>query len=200
MFKRGMRFLLIFLFPLTITIFLIFTSAFAKDKIYTCKPVAASVVLESGQIYGETLDTMDEEAGLLSVVPISQFLISEEEGFFYKNNSIRDFESLLMFENFTDHKELLEFEKIAQEFDDYLGIKNLNVFYLPYRNFKDEKLESSSIKRIAINIHKNFTSEITIPKDMKDVSMYHFLRKCDGEDKNGPIQVNFEPGYNKALG
>ena len=188
------------IFILVLICLLMSTSAFPKDKIYTCKPVAASVVLESGQIYGETLDTMDEEAGLLSVVPISQFLISEEEGFFYKNNSIRDFESLLMFENFTDHKELLEFEKIAQEFDDYLGIKNLNVFYLPYRNFEDGKLESSSIKRIAINIHKNFTSEITIPKDMKDVSMYHFLRKCDGEDKNGPIQVNFEPGYNKALG
>jgi len=186
-----MRFLLVFL--------LISTTAFAKDKIYTCKPVAASVVMESGQIYGETIDTMDEEAGLLSVVPTSQFLISEEEGFFYKNNSVRDFESLLMFENFNNHKELLEFERIAQELDDYLGIKNLNVFYLPYRNFEDGKLESSSIKRIAINIHKNFTSEITIPKDMKDVSMYHFLRKCDGDKENGPIQVNFEPGPNKAL-
>ena len=131
--------------------------------------------------------------------PISQFLISEEEGFFYKNNSIRDFESLLMLENFTDHKEVLEFEKIAQELDNYLGIKNLNVFYLPYHNFKDGKLESSSIKRIAINIDKNFTSEITIPKDMKDISMYHFLRKCDGDKEKGPIQINFEPGPNKAL-
>ena len=96
--------------------------------------------------------------------------------------------------------EVLKFEKIAQELDDYFDIKNLKVFYLPYRNFtKDGKLESSSIKRIAINIHKNFTSEITIPKDMKDVSMYHFLRICDGDKENGPIQVNFEPGPNKAL-
>ena len=67
--KRIMRFLLIFL--------LISTTAFAKDKIYTCKPVAAAVVLESGQTYSETLDTMDEEAALLSVVPTSQFLISK---------------------------------------------------------------------------------------------------------------------------
>ena len=84
-----MRFLLIFL--------LISTTAFAKDKIYTCKPVAAAVVMESGQTYSETLDTMDEEAALLSVVPTSQFVISEEEGFFYKNNPSRNFESLLNF-------------------------------------------------------------------------------------------------------
>ena len=186
-----MRFLLVFL--------LISTTAFAKDKIYTCKPVAAAVVLESGQTYSETLDTMDEEAALLSVVPTSQFLISEEEGFFYKNNPSRNFESLLNFENLVDYKEVLKFEKIAQELDDYFDIKNLKVFYLPYRNFKDGKLESSSIKRIAINIDKNFTSEITIPKDMKDISMYHFLRKCDGDKEKGPIQVNFEPGPNKAL-
>ena len=186
-----MRFLLIFL--------LISTTAFAKDKIYTCKPVAAAVVLESGQTYSETLDTMDEEAALLSVVPTSQFLISKEEGFFYKNNPSRNFESLLNFENLVDHKEVVEFEKISQELDDYFDIKNLKVFYLPYRNFKDGKLESSSIKRIAINIEKNFTSEITIPKDMKDISMYHFLRKCDGEKDKDPIQVNFEPAPNKAL-
>ena len=71
-----MRFLLIFL--------LISTTTFAKDKIYTCKPVAAAVVMETGQTYSETLDTMDEEAPLLSVVPTSQFLISKEEGFFTK--------------------------------------------------------------------------------------------------------------------
>ena len=75
-----MRFLLIFL--------LISTTAFAKDKIYTCKPIAAAAVTKSGQIYAETLADMDEEAGLLSVVPESQFLISKEEGFFYKNPSV----------------------------------------------------------------------------------------------------------------
>ena len=162
--------------------------------------MAAAVVMKSGQTYSETLDDMDEEAALLSVVPTSQFLISKEEGFFYKNNPIRSFESLLNLENIVDHKEaVLEFEKIAQELDDYFDIKNLKVFYLPYRTFKDGKLESSSIKRIAISVNKNFTSEITIPKDMKDVAMYHFLRKCDGDKENGPIQVNFEPGPNKAL-
>ena len=188
-----MRFLLIFL--------LISTSAFAQDKIYTCKPVAAAVMMESGQIYSESLDTMDEEAGLLSVVPESKFLISEEEGFFYKNNPNRDFESLATFESIGFHKKLIEIEKISARLDEALNIKTLKVFYLPYRSYtKEGKLESRSIKRIAINVDKNFTSEITIPTNgMKDVSMYHFLRICDGDKENGPIQVNFEPGPNKAL-
>ena len=76
----------------------------------------------------------------------------------------------------------------------------LKIFYLPYQNYtKEGKLEGRSLKRIAINIDNNFTSEITIPLDMKDVSMYHFLRKCDTKDNKGPIQVNFEPQPNKAL-
>ena len=187
-----MRFLLIFL--------LISTTAFAQDKIYTCKPIAAAAVMESGQMYTETLADMDEEAGLLSVVPESQFLISKEEGFFYKNNPNRPFETLIMFENLGDYKRILEIEKVSQQLDEALNIKPLKVFYLPYRNYtEDGELQGSSIKRIAIHVNKGFTSEITIPMDMKDVSMYHFLRKCDGEEEKDPIQVNFEPGPNKAL-
>ena len=192
MLQRRMRFLLIFL--------LISTTAFAQDKIYTCKPIAAAAVMESGQMYTETLADMDEEAGLLSVVPESQFLISKEEGFFYKNNPNRNFETLIMFENLGDYKRILEIEKVSQQLDEALNIKPLKVFYLPYRNYtEDGELVGSSIKRITINVNKGFTSEITIPTDMKDVSMYHFLRKCDGEEEKGPIQVNFEPGPNKAL-
>ena len=187
-----MRFLLVFL--------LISTTAFAQDKIYTCKPIAAAAVMESGQIYTETLADMDEEAGLLSVVPESQFLISKEEGFFYKNNPSRNFEALTMFENLDDYEKILDIEKISQELDKTLNIKPLKVFYLPYRNYtKEGKLQGSSIKRITINVNKNFTSEITIPIDMKDISMYHFLRKCQGNDDKDNIQVDFEPGFNKAL-
>ena len=187
-----MRFLLVFL--------LISTSVFAQDKIYTCKPVAASAVMESGQIYSETLADMDEESGLLSAVPESQFLISKEEGFFYKNNPNRSFETLIMFENLGDYKRILEIEKVSQQLDEAFNIKPLKVFYLPYRNYtEDGELLGSSIKRITINVNKGFTSEITVPINMKDVSMYHFLRKCDGEEERGPIQVNFEPGPNKAL-
>ena len=117
-----MRFILIFL--------LISTTAFSQDKIYTCKPIAAAAVMETGQMYSETLDDMDEEAGLLSVVPESQFLISKEEGFFYKNNSNRDFESLIMFENLVDYKRILEIEKVSQQLDEVLNIKPLKVFYI----------------------------------------------------------------------
>ena len=189
-----MRFLLIFL--------LISTTAFSQDKIYTCKPIAAAAVMETGQMYSETLADMDEEAGLLSIVPESQFLISKEEGFFYKNNSNRDFESLIMFENLVDYKRILEIEKVSQQLDEALNIKPLKVFYLPYRSFtEDGEPIGESIKRITINENKGFTSEITIPINgsMKDISMYHFLRKCDGEEEKDPIQVNFEPGPNKAL-
>jgi len=87
-----------------------------------------------------------------------------------------------------------------KELDKTLNIKPLKVFYLPYRNYtKEGKLQGSSIKRITINVDKNFTSEITIPIDMKDISMYHFLRKCRGDDEKDNIQVDFEPGFNKAL-
>ena len=195
------RFLLIYFFPITIMFLLISAATFAQDKIYTCKPVAAAVVMESGQMYHESLETMDEEAGLLSVVPESQFLISKEEGFLYKNNPNRDFESLITLENIGFHKEIIEVEKISKRIDEALNIKNLKVFYMPYRSYTIEgKFQSGSIKRIAINVDKNFTSEITIPiRGMKDISMYHFLRKCDGNKEDGPIQVNFEPGPNKAL-
>ena len=104
-----------------------------------------------------------------------------------------------MFENLGDYKRILEIEKVSQQLDEAFNIKPLKVFYLPYRNYtEDGELLGSSIKRITINVNKGFTSEITIPINMKDVSMYHFLRKCDGEEKD-PIQVNFEPGPNKAL-
>ena len=130
------RFLLIYFFPITIMFLLISAATFAQDKIYTCKPVAAAVVMESGQMYHESLETMDEEAGLLSVVPESQFLISKEEGFLYKNNPNRDFESLITLENIGFHKEIIEVEKISKRIDEVLNIKNLKVFY---KNFFEKK-------------------------------------------------------------
>ena len=45
----------------------------ANETIFTCKPVYAAVQTETGMFYEETLEEMDEEAGLLSVVPISKF-------------------------------------------------------------------------------------------------------------------------------
>ena len=176
----------------------------ANETIFTCKPVYAAVQTENGTTYEETLEEMDEEAGLLSVVPISKFAI-RNDGFFYKNNPLRRFEYLKTYNEIMSDQEISpkiinainEIEEASILFDKKLGEKNLKTFYLPYLNYsEDGNLLSSSIKRISINTKNNFTSEITIPSHSIDgVSLYYFLRKCDGEG----IKVDFEPAFNKAL-
>ena len=181
-----------------------FTISKADETIFTCKPVYAAVQMENGAFYEETLEEMDEEAGLLSVVPISKFSI-RNDGFFYKNNPLRRFEYLKTYNEIMSDEEISpkiinavnEIEEASILLDKKLGEKNLKTFYLPYLNYsQDGNLLSSSIKRISINTKNNFTSEITIPSHPIDgVSLYYFLRKCDGEG----IKVDFEPGFNKAL-
>ena len=182
----------------------LFTISKANETIFTCKPVYAAVQTENGTTYEETLEEMDEEAGLLSVVPISKFSI-RNDGFFYKNNPLRRFEYLKTYNEIMSDQEISpkiinainEIEEASILFDKKLGEKNLKTFYLSYLNYsQDGNLLSSSIKRISINTKNNFTSEITIPSHPIDgVSLYYFLRKCDGEG----IKVDFEPGFNKAL-
>ena len=182
----------------------LFTISKANETIFTCKPVYAAVQTENGTTYEETLEEMDEEAGLLSVVPISKFSI-RNDGFFYKNNPLRRFEYLKTYNEIMSDQEISpkiinainEIEEASILFDKKLGEKNLKTFYLPYLNYsQDGNLLSSSIKRISINTKNNFTSEITIPSHPIDgVSLYYFLRKCDGEG----IKVDFEPAFNKAL-
>ena len=182
----------------------LFTISKADEAIFTCKPVYAAVQTENGTFYEETLEEMDEEAGLLSVVPISKFSI-RNDGFFYKNNPLRRFEYLKTYNEIMSDQEISpkiinainEIEEASILFDKKLGEKNLKTFYLPYLNYsQDGNLLSSSIKRISINTKNNFTSEITIPSHSIDgVSLYYFLRKCDGEG----IKVDFEPAFNKAL-
>ena len=182
----------------------VFTISKANETIFTCKPVYAAVQTENGTTYEETLEEMDEEAGLLSVVPISKFSI-RNDGFFYKNNPLRRFEYLKTYNEIMSDQEISpkiinsinEIEEASILFDKKLGEKNLKTFYLPYLNYsQDGNLLSSSIKSISINTKNNFTSEITIPSHSIDgVSLYYFLRKCDGEG----IKVDFEPAFNKAL-
>ena len=182
----------------------LFTISKANETIFTCKPVYAAVQTENGTTYEETLEEMDEEAGLLSVVPISKFSI-RNDGFFYKNNPLRRFEYLKTYNEIMSDQEISpkiinainEIEEASIFFDKKLGEKNLKTFYLHYLNYsQDGNLLSSSIKRISINTKNNFTSEITIPSHPIDgVSLYYFLRKCDGEG----IKVDFEPAFNKAL-
>ena len=188
---------------LLLSLFL-FTISKANETIFTCKPVYAAVQTENGTTYEETLEEMDEEASLLSVVPISKFSI-RNDGFFYKNNPLRRFEYLKTYNEIMSDEEISpkiinavnEIEEASILLDKKLGEKNLKTFYLPYLNYsQDGNLLSSSIKRISINTKNNFTSEITIPSHSIDgVSLYYFLRKCDGEG----IKVDFEPAFNKAL-
>ena len=182
----------------------LFTISKANETIFTCKPVYAAVQTEKGTFYEETIEEIDEEAGLLSVVPISKFSI-RNDGYFYKNNPLRRFEYLKTYNEIMSNEEISpkiinainEIEEASILFDKKLGEKNLKTFYLPYLNYsQDGNLLSSSIKRISINTKNNFTSEITIPSHSIDgVSLYYFLRKCDGEG----IKVDFEPAFNKAL-
>ena len=182
----------------------LFTISKANETIFTCKPVYAAVQTENGAFYEETLEEMDEEADLLSVVPISKFSI-RNDGYFYKNNPLRRFEYLKTYNEIMSDEEISpkiinavnEIEEASILLDKKLGEKNLKTFYLPYLNYsQDGNLLSSSIKRISINTKNNFTSEITIPSHSIDgVSLYYFLRKCDGEG----IKVDFEPAFNKAL-
>ena len=182
----------------------LFTISKANETIFTCKPVYAAVQTENGTTYEETLEEMDEEAGLLSVVPISKFSI-RNDGFFYKNNPLRRFEYLKTYNEIMSDQEISpkiinsinEIEEASILLDKKLGEKNLKTFYLPYLNYsQDGNLLSSSIKRISINTKNNFTSEITIPSHPIDgVSLYYFLRKCNGEG----VKVDIEPAFNKAL-
>ena len=56
---------------------------------------------------------------------------------------------------------------------------------------------SVALKRISIDIKNNLTAEVTLPgKIISGVTLYYFLRSCDVKG----VAVDFEPGFNKALG
>tara|TARA_B100000700_G_scaffold327509_1_gene442255 strand:- start:1772 stop:2359 length:588 start_codon:yes stop_codon:yes gene_type:complete len=176
---------------------LTFNNLNAEEKIFSCKPVQAAVQTSTGHTYHETLEDMDEEAGLLSAVPTSEFLLSNNE-VFYKNNPSRDFEYLFTYEEMVNkYKFVEELETAFRLVDKELGVENVRVFYLMYNSFDENNNNLSSLKRISINKKNHFTSEITVPSNDDKIELYYFLRKCDGQKDS--IQVDFEPGFNKAL-
>jgi len=183
--KFILKVILIFLLPLNI---------FANEKIYSCKPVAAAVQIESGHTYYETLEDQDEESALLSAVPVSTFSV-RTDGVYYKNNPYREYEYL-----YTLQEALKEFDNIgidkieddAQILDKTMGVENFRVFYLSYVND-----DVSALKRISIDIQNNQTTEITLPNQIiNGVVLYYFLRSCDVKG----VAVDFEPSFKKALG
>ncbi|MDA7606324.1 hypothetical protein N8726_01840 [Pelagibacteraceae bacterium] len=183
--KFILKIILIFLLPLNL---------FANEKTYSCKPIAAAVQIESGHIYYETLEDQDNESALLSAVPISNFSV-RTDGVYYKNNPYREYEYLYTLQEALKKFDNIGIDKIeddAQILDKTMGVENFRVFYLSYVND-----DVSALKRISIDIQNNLTTEITLPKEIiNGVALYYFLRSCDVKG----VAVDFEPGFNKALG
>ena len=183
--KFILKVILIFLLPLNL---------FASEKTYSCKPVAAAVQIESGHTYYETLEDQDEESALLSAVPVSTFSV-RTDGVYYKNNPYREYEYLYTLEEALkkfDNIGINEIEESAQILDKTMGVDNFRVFYFLY-----EGSVSVALKRISIDTKNNLTAEVTLPsKIISVVTLYYFLRACDMKG----IEVDFEPGFNKALG
>jgi len=184
--KIFLKFILIFLLPLNLL---------ANEKTYLCKPIAAVVQTENGHAYSETLEDYDEEAGLLSVVPTSNFSV-RSDGIYYKNNPHREYEYLYTLKEALkkfDNIGINEIEESAQILDKTMGVENFRVFYFSYAN----SASGGALKRISIDTKNNLTAEITLPrKIISGITLYYFLRACNLKG----IEVDFEPGFNKALG
>ena len=189
-------FFFIFLHLIVFSI-LIKSYAYAEEKVFNCKPVFASVQLKNGDYYSETTD--DESTPLIDALPVTQFLIDDDD-IFYKNNKNRKFEQLIS----TEHIFNLNLEgenanvfksilTIFAKWDEKLNLENFKTFIYPYRSFKENGDYDLSMKRISIHQENYRTSEITVPIS-EDRPPYFVERSCDGK-----IQHFFEKKYNRKL-
>ena len=92
MFKNIMRLFWFIFLHLIVFLILITSYAYAEEKVFTCKPVFASIQLKNGKYYSESTD--DESTPLIDTLPVTQFLIDDDD-VFYKNNKNRKFEQLI---------------------------------------------------------------------------------------------------------
>ena len=193
-----MRRIFFFIFlHLIIFLILITSYAYAEEKVFNCKPVYASVQLKNGDYYSETKD--DESTPLIDALPITQFLIDDDD-IFYKNNKNRKFEQLipteqifnlnLEGENANVFKSILT---IFAKWDEKLNLENFKTFIYPYRSFKENGDYDLSMKRISIHKENYRTSEITVPIS-EDRPSYFVERSCDGK-----IQYFFEKKHNRKI-
>ena len=151
-----MKRLFFFIFLHLIVFLILITSyVYAEDKVFTCKPVMASVQLKNGEYYFETID--DEKTPLINQLTVSQFLIDNDD-VFYKNNKNRKFEQLISTKHFSnlnlESEEANVFKKIWDvflEWDQMLNLKNFKTFIYPYKSFNDNGDYHLSIKRISIH-------------------------------------------------
>jgi hypothetical protein len=195
---------LFWFFFLHIIIFLILIASysFAEEKIFTCKPVFASIQLKNGEYYSETND--DESTPLIDRLPVTQFLIDDDD-VFYKNNKNRKFEQLISTEHISnlnlESEEANVFQKIWDvflEWDQMLNLKNFKTFIYPYKSFRENGDYDLSMKRISIHKENYRTSEITVPIS-EDRPSYFVERSCEGENETDAIQHFFEESINRKL-
>ena len=193
-----MKRIFFFIFLHLIVFLILITSyAYAEDKVFTCKPVFASIQLKNGEYYSETSD--DESTPLIDTLPITQFLIDDDD-VFYKNNENREFEQLISTEHISnlnlESEEANVFKKIWDvflEWDQILNLKNFKTFIYPYKSFRENGDYDLSMKRISIHKENYRTSEITVPIS-EDRPSYFVERSCDGI-----IQYFFEKKHNRKL-
>ena len=182
---------------LIVFLILITSYAYAEEKVFTCKPVFASIQLKNGEYYSETSD--DESTPLIDILPVTQFLIDDDD-VFYKNNKNRKFEQLISTEHVSnlnlESEQANVFKKIWNvflEWDEILNLKNFKTFIYPYKSFRENGDYDLSMKRISIHKENYKTSEITVPISENRPS-YFVERSCDGV-----IQYFFEKKTNRKL-
>jgi len=179
---------------LIVFLILITSYSYAEDKIFSCKPVIASVPLENGEYYFEK-DSY-EKTPLIDKLTITKFLI-DNDYVFYKNNKNRKFEQLIPSEDFNnvelskEHTNIfLKAKNAFTLWDQMLELENYKTFIFLYSSFEDNGNSSHSIKRISIHKQNNMTSEITVPMT-SDMPSYFIGRLCEGEKETDVIQHFF---------
>ncbi len=197
-----MRFIGFVFLHLFVFLILIASYSYAEDKIFTCKPVMASVQLKNGEYYFETLD--DENTPLIDNLTVSQFLIVNDD-VFYKNNKKREFEQLISSKHFSGSELNSEESNVFKEiwdifakWDQMLDLKNFITFIYPYKSVNDNGDYDLSMKRISIHKENYKTSEITVPIT-EDRPSYFIERSCEGEKETDVIQHFFEKSKNRKL-
>ena len=197
-----MKRLSLFFLHLLIILIVNTASTYAEDKVFTCRPVIASVPLENGEYYFEK-DSY-EETPLIDKLTVTKLLI-DNDGVFYKNNFNRKFEQLIPSKDFynielsKEHSNtFLKAKNAFTKWDQMLDLKNYKTFIYLYSTFEDNGNSSHSIKRISIHKQNNMTSEITVPMT-SNMPSYFIGRLCNGEKETDVIQHFFEKSENKKL-
>lgn len=157
---------------------------YANITTFKCKPIFASVKLDNGKYYSETID--DETTPFINALPISYYFF-DTNGLFYKNNNKRKFEQLISSKAFSileiDSKGKNAFSEIWKtflEWDKLLKLDNFKTFVYPYKSYDENGNSKLSMKRISIHPKNSKTAEITVPIT-EDRKSYFVEKSCENE-------------------